>query len=74
MYFRELYSQKFLPELSFVVVAERSKASDHFRSFGQKMRWGLGVKNFFLLFYVFACFRLSILPYLILYSILEKNG
>ena len=30
-----------------VLVAERSKASDHFRSFGQKLRWGPGGKIFF---------------------------
>ena len=32
-----------------VIVAERSKASDQFRSFGQKLRWGPGMKLFFFL-------------------------
>ena len=35
-----------LADLTFVAVAERSKASDHFRSFGQKLRWALGKKFF----------------------------
>ena len=30
-----------------VIVAERSKASDQFRSFGQKLRWGPDMKFFF---------------------------
>ena len=45
---REVYTPKILAEIASVVVAERSKASDHFRSFGEKMRWGLGVNIFFL--------------------------
>ena len=43
------YTPKFRPEIFSITVAERSKASDHFRSFGQKLRWGPG-KIFFLLF------------------------
>ena len=38
---------RFWPEILFGAVAERSKASDHFRSIGQKLRWGPGNKNFF---------------------------
>ena len=42
-----------LADFTHVAVAEWSKASDHFRSFGQKLRWGPGDKNFFFLFFVF---------------------
>ena len=31
----------------FVAVAEWSKASDHFRSFGHKLKWGSGGQIFF---------------------------
>ena len=48
------YMPKIFADFSFVVVAERSKASDHFRSFGQKKRWGPGVKNFFFFFLLFS--------------------
>ena len=43
---------KFWPNFSVDLVAEWSKASDYFRSFGQKMKWGPG-KNFFFTFFTF---------------------
>ena len=43
------YTPIFLPENLSDFVAEWSKASDHFRSFGQKLGWGWGSK-FFLIF------------------------
>ena len=52
---RGIYTSQFLADLTLVVVAEWSKASEYFRSFGQKLRWGPGNKNFFFLhFYFFA--------------------
>ena len=52
---RDVYTPKILADLTLVVVAEWSKASEYFRSFGQKLRWGPGnQKNFFLHFYFFA--------------------
>ena len=50
MVLREGYTPKILAEMAFVVVAERSKAPDHFRSFGQKLRWVRGW-NFFSFFF-----------------------
>ena len=52
---RGVYTSQFLADLTLVVVAEWSKASEYFRSFGQKLRWGPGnQKKFFLHFYFFA--------------------
>ena len=47
---REVYTPKILADLSFFVVAERSKASDHLRSFGQKLGWGPGESYIFFFF------------------------
>ena len=58
MVLREGYTPKILAEMAFVVVAERSKAPDHFRSFGQKLKWGSGGQIFFSFFYFFRWCRM----------------
>ena len=45
---RDLYTPNILAKMALVVVAERSKASIYFRSFGEKLRRGPGVNIFFL--------------------------
>ena len=48
---RRLHPQNLWPILTLVAVAEWSKASDHFRLIGEKLRWGLGTKIFFFAFF-----------------------
>ena len=52
---RGVYTSQFLADLTLVVVAEWSKASEYFRSFGQKLRWGQGnQKKIFFSFLLFC--------------------
>ena len=74
---RGVYTSQFLADLTLVVMAEWSKASEYFRSFGQNLRWGPGFKKIFFSIFAFLhsldCQRHLILYYIQIWWKINKS-